>query len=221
MGNNTSASGDVAIAMGLNSSASGMYSTAIGTSATASGLKSFAMGSYVTAGTAANAIVLGAGAGFGADLINNTPHPSWWGSEATAHPLRRPRQRHRTYGNVGIGTTAPAHGWMSRFLRRRMQPRRCPHTAGSGNAGTFSINNAGSVADVLHASTIGDGRAGYFQINNNLSAANALYSMTIAPAARSPDTQPETVTQLMETQPAAAERSADTPPEPDSRLLYD
>jgi hypothetical protein len=108
MGSGTTASGNISTVMGVNSTASGAASTAIGNGVTASGACSFAAGQYLTSGTATNTITLGSGAGNNNRLVNDNASSFAVGFNSTVPTLFvGPASGVGTYGNVGIGTTAP------------------------------------------------------------------------------------------------------------------
>jgi len=110
VGYKTKASASYAVAMGDTNTADGVASTALGSDTTVTGDYSLAVGQYVTAGPAAHTIVLGQGAGSGADqLVNNTASSLMVGFNSDIPTLFvGPSAGTGTTGNVGIGTTSPS-----------------------------------------------------------------------------------------------------------------
>lgn len=106
----SSATGSASMALAYAGTASGNYSLALGDSITASGADSVAIGTYVTAGTATGSMVIGYGAGAGANnLTNNIVKSLMVGFDSTVPTLYvGPSSGAGTYGSVGIGTTTPS-----------------------------------------------------------------------------------------------------------------
>ncbi|MFA4906457.1 MAG: hypothetical protein WC645_08150, partial [Candidatus Margulisiibacteriota bacterium] len=167
----TLASGDVATAMGDYTIASGAMSFAVGYLATAAGNYSVSIGSY-TSSTATNSFTIGLGADVVNPLVNSTANSLAVGFNSTVPTLMvTGGSGAGTYGNVGIGNTAPTQRLQVNDAGTATFVVTSAGQVGIGTAGPMnrlSVQGGNiSVADGTTTSTLG---ANFFSIASSTSA---------------------------------------------------